>query len=298
MPPSDWSQSLAALIAAEGLPASYRAIIAAHWRPLAAHIAARAATRGGPLIVGVSGSQGSGKSTLCRMLEALLASEHGLHAATLSLDDLYLTRRERTELARDVHPLFATRGVPGTHDVPLGLSLLAGVRAVQAGLTLPRFDKAKDDRAPQGAWQTLAAPVDVLLFEGWCMAARPQAEADLAQPINRLEAEKDAAGIWRTHVNAALAGPYRALFDASDITVMLQAPGFEAVLGWRRLQEQKLRTRTGAGMTDAELVRFVMHYERLTRHLLADLPPRADVAIPLGADHAVGAVRYAAQTNE
>ncbi|OYU35781.1 MAG: kinase [Novosphingobium sp. PASSN1] len=261
-------------------------------------MAARASAQGGPLIVCISGSQGSGKSTLCRMLEALLAREHGLHAATLSLDDLYLTRRERAELACDVHPLFATRGVPGTHDVALGLSLLAGVRAGQAGLTLPRFDKAKDDRAPQSAWQRLAAPVAVLLFDGWCMGARPQVDADLAQPINRLEAEEDAAGIWRTHVNAALAGPYRALFGAPDLTVMLQAPGFETVLGWRRLQEEKLRARTGAGMTDAELARFVMHYERLTRHLLADLPPRADVVIPLGADHAVGAVRYAAQTNE
>lgn len=289
---------LAALIAAEGLPPAYRTVVEQHWRPLAAWIAARRAAQGGPLIVGISGSQGSGKSTLCRMLEVLLAGEYGLHAATLSLDDLYRTRRERAELARTVHPLFATRGVPGTHDVALGLSVLEGVRAGQAGLVLPRFDKAADDRAAEAAWPVLAAPVDVLLFEGWCMAARPQAEAALIAPINRLEAEEDAGGIWRGHVNVALAGPYRALFDATDVTVMLQAPGFEAVLGWRQLQEHKLRARTGGGMTDAQLARFVMHYERLTRHLLEDLPPRADVVVPLGADHAVRAVRYASQTNE
>ncbi len=295
---SEASKALAALFVAEALPASYRETVEAHWRPLAAHIAAHAALHAGPLIVGVSGSQGSGKSTLCRVLEALLEGEHGLGVATLSLDDLYLTVRERVELARSVHPLLATRGVPGTHDVALGLSLLDGVRAGQAGLVLPRFDKAADDRAPEGAWHELAAPVDVLLFEGWCMAARPQAEADLAAPINQLEAEEDAAAVWRTHVNAALAGPYCALFDAPDLIVMLEAPGFEAVLGWRRLQEEKLRARTGKGMSDAELGRFVMHYERLTRHLLADLPPRADVVIPLAADHAVGAVRYAVHTNE
>ncbi len=283
-----------ALIAAERLPASYRDTIERHWTPLAAWIAARAAEQGGPLVVGISGSQGSGKSTLCRMLEALLAGEHGLNAATLSLDDLYLTRRERAELARTVHPLFATRGVPGTHDVALGLAVLAGVRERRSRLVLPRFDKARDDRASEAEWQILAAPVDVLLFEGWCMSARPQPEADLIAPINRLEAEEDAAGIWRAHVNAALAGPYRALFDAPDVTVMLQAPGFETVLGWRRLQEEKLRARTGGGMTDAQLSRFVMHYERLTRYLLADLPARADAVIPLAADHTVGAPCYAA----
>lgn len=300
MPASDQGASdlgsLAALIAAEGLPASYSATVEAHWRPLAAWIAARAA--GAPLIVGVSGSQGSGKSTLCRILEALLMAEHGLRAATLSLDDLYLTRAERQALARTVHPLFITRGVPGTHDVAFGLSLLAAVREGQRGLTLPRFDKAADDRASEAVWPRLSAPVDVLFFEGWCMAARPEAEADLVQPINRLEAEEDPGGIWRRHVNGALAGPYRALFAAADCTIMLAAPGFEAVLGWRQVQEQKLRARTGGGMSDAELARFVMHYERITRHLLADLPGRADVILTLGADHAVENVLYADQTNE
>lgn len=288
---------LTGLLAAEGgLPASYHTTIEAHWRPLAAAIAARASAK--PLIVGVSGSQGSGKSTLCLCLEVLLGEAHGLRAATLSLDDLYLTRDERAELARTVHPLFATRGVPGTHDVPLGTAVLAAVRAGQRGIRLPRFDKGRDDRVPDAEWPVIAQRIDVLLFEGWCMGAGPQAEADLRSPVNRLEAEEDADGTWRRHVNVALAGPYRALFDAPDYVVMLAAPGFEAVLGWRQLQESKLRARTGGGMTDAELARFVMHYERITRHLLADLPARADVVIRLGADHVVGAVQYAVQTNE
>lgn len=284
--------ALAALVEAEGLPASFSTTIENHWLPLAAWIAARSAKFGGPLIVGVSGSQGSGKSTLCRVLEALLEAEHGLHAATLSLDDLYLTRSKRMNLARAVHPLFATRGVPGTHDVALGCSLLASVRGGHAGLRLPRFDKSLDDRVAESEWPILAAPVDVLLFEGWCLAALPQDEADLVIPINRLEAEEDVDGIWRRHVNAALTGPYRPLFDSPDLTVMLEAPGFEAVLGWRQLQEAKLRARTGKGMSDAEVARFVMHYERLTRHLLAELPTRADVVVPLGQDHAIAAVQY------
>lgn len=285
-----------ALIAAEGLHASYRATIEQHWRLLAATIAARAT--GQPRIIGISGSQGSGKSTLCRVLEVLLRESHGLDVATLSLDDLYLTRAERAGLARTVHPLFATRGVPGTHDVALGMAVLDAVREGQTGLTLPRFDKARDDRMPEAQWQRLSEPLDVLLFEGWCMGARPQAEEDLAVPVNALEADEDAAGIWRRRVNAALDGPYRALFEAPDCMIMLAAPGFEVVLGWRQLQEAKLRERTGGGISEAQVERFVMHYERITRHLLADLPPRADVLVALGEDHAVRTVRYPAQTNE
>lgn len=289
------SPAIAALIAAEGLPESYRKTIEHHWRPIAAAIAARAADAVQPLIIGVSGSQGSGKSTLCRVFEVLLHENHGLHAATLSLDDLYLTRAERADLAAMVHPLFATRGVPGTHDVALGKAVLAAVRAGQSGIRLPRFDKAADDRAAPAEWPVIAAPIDVLLFEGWCMGAAPQAPAELAAPINRLEADEDPDGAWRSHVNAALAGPYRALFAQPDMMIMLAAPGFEAVLGWRQLQETKLRARTGGGMSDRELARFVMHYERITRQLLTDLPARADVVVTLSADHAVCAVRHAAR---
>lgn len=281
-----------ALIAAEGLPATYRAMIEQHWRPLAAAIAARHASC--PLIVGINGSQGSGKSTLCHFLEVLLRESYGLHAATLSLDDLYLTRRERVHLAATVHPLFATRGVPGTHDVALGEAVLAAVRAGRAGLRLPRFDKARDDRTAQADWPVIAAPVDVLLLEGWCIAATPQSAEALAEPVNRLEAEEDLDGTWRAYVNAAIEGPYRALFAQIDYLIILEAPGFEAVLGWRQEQERKLRARTGGGMTDSEVARFVMHYERLTRHLLAILPAQADALTTLDRNHTVTRLSFAA----
>jgi len=284
------SPAIDALIAVEGLPATYRTATHQHWRPLAAAIAAQHS--GSPLIVGINGSQGSGKSTLCRFLEVLLREDHGLNAATLSLDDLYLTRRERAHLAATVHPLLATRGVPGTHDVALGEALLAAVREGRNGLRLPRFDKARDDRAPEADWPAIAAPIDVLLLEGWCIAATPQSPAALAEPVNRLEAGEDPDRTWRSHVNAALEGPYRALFAEIDYLVMLEAPGFEAVLGWRQEQEHKLRARTGGGMSDQAVERFVMHYERVTRHMLAELPERADVVVSLGADHAITGVRH------
>lgn len=278
------SDAIDALITAEALPAGYRTVVDRHWAPLADRIAAGVpAMPGRPLVVGVNGAQGSGKSTLCRFLEVLLAGR-GLRAVTLSLDDLYLTKAQRQEAARTIHPLFATRGVPGTHDVALGMAVLDAV-AQGRDFTLPRFDKATDDRAPQG--MAVTGPVDVLLLEGWCLGTVPQPAEDLRQPINRLEAEEDAQGLWRGEVNRRLATDYAALFGRIDLLVMLAVQGFEVVRANRRLQEQKLALRNpgGAGvMDDAALDRFVMHYERLTRATLAEMPARADILFRIGAD--------------
>jgi D-glycerate 3-kinase len=270
------------LIAAERLPAGYRQVVERYWQPLADSIAERTKTRY-PLIVGVNGAQGSGKSTLCRVLELLLG-QRGLRVVTLALDDLYLTRAERAALAREVHPLFATRGVPGTHAIGLGFDIVERVLTEQP-FTLPRFDKATDDRAPQGT--RVEGPIDVLLFEGWCVGARAQDGTALASPINALEAEEDRDGLWRHVVNRHLGLEYAKLFGLVDLLVMLKVDSFEAVLANRRLQEDKLAAANPAApglMDEAALVRFVAHYERLTRHMLAEMPGRAEIVFPIGAD--------------
>jgi len=239
-------------------------------------------------VIGLCGSQGSGKSTLAEaMRRALHAGD--VRAAVLSIDDLYLTRVERLVLAGEIHPLLATRGVPGTHDVALGESVFAALDA-GAPVRLPRFDKATDDRAPLSEWPLIEAPLDVLIFEGWCVGARPQTDAALVEPINRLEAKEDRDSIWRRYVNAALAGAYQRLFARLDQLILLAAPSFAVVRQWRGEQEAVLRRehRTGTGvMDDAALDRFVQHYERLTRHVLREMPARADLTLRLGADRHV-----------
>lgn len=129
----------------------------------------------------------------------------------------------------------------------------------------------------------MAGPVDVILFEGWCVGARAQGAAALVQPVNALERLEDPDGIWRTYVNDQLDGPYQPLFGMLHDLVLLQPPGFEVVAGWRAEQEAKLRARTGKGMDAAELDRFLAHYERLTRWILTEMPDRADWVVPLDA---------------
>lgn len=267
------------LIAAHHLPESYRAVVETWWQPLADAIAAREM----PVLVGINGAQGSGKSTLCAFLEVLLATR-GLNVATLSLDDLYLGKADREKLAREIHPLFATRGVPGTHAPALGMAIFDAVKAGES-FDLPRFDKGTDDRRP--APQHVPGPIDVLLFEGWCVGCAPQADEELLDPVNALERDEDPDGVWRAVANLWLRGEYRALFERLDLLVMLTVEGFDAVMANRRKQEDMLRAAHPDApelMDEAALARFCQHYERLTRHMLEDLPRRADVVIEIGPD--------------
>ncbi len=239
-----------------------------------------------PLILGLCGAQGSGKSTIAARLAKQVE-----RSAILSLDDLYLTRAERQRLARAVHPLFATRGVPGTHDVTLGVETIAAIVRGEA-VPLPRFDKAIDDRAPPSTWPRAPDGCQLLIFEGWCVGARAQDAAALVAPLNMLEAAEDADGTWRRHVNAALATDYPRLFAPIDPLVLLVPPDWSTVLRWRTQQEEALRRTRGPGagvMDDMQLARFVSHYERLTRHIWAEMPGRADLCLTLAEDRTLAA---------
>ncbi len=239
---------------------------------------------GRPVVVGLCGAQGSGKSTMSARLARRLDAA-GSPSAVLSLDDFYLTRAERAALGRTVHPLLETRGVPGTHDLALARSTIASLVGKRTVVAAPRFDKTLDDRAEPATWQTYRAPVAVVILEGWCVGARPIPDEDLMRPINPLERDEDADGTWRRHVNAALAGEYHALFESLDLRILLRAPDFACVHGWRLEQEMGLARMDSQSMPamDAPAVaRFIAHYERLTRWIIADEP--ADLVIEIGPD--------------
>jgi len=239
-----------------------------------------------PCVLGISGLQGTGKSTLAMQLVAT-AGTRGLRGAVLSLDDLYLDHDVRAALARDVHPLLATRGPPGTHDVALGLSVFDAVRAGDP-TRLPRFDKLGDRRLPESAWPTVDG-LDLLVFEGWCVGATAEDAAALVAPVNALEREEDPAGIWRRWCNDALARDYPALWAGLDRLLFLQPPGFDIVPELRWQQEQALQAAEPGrrGMDRAQVARFVQHYERVSRQALRVLPEHADVVVTLDAQRRI-----------
>ncbi len=288
--------SIETFIAGHRLPAAFAQVASTHYTPLAERVHAAAARRPGLFVLGVNGAQGSGKSTLAAFLAARLSEHHGLQVAELSIDDLYLTRAERARLGQDVHPLLATRGVPGTHDVALGRRTLAALAGRSGTVPLPRFDKSRDDRVARERWPGVRLPIDVVVFEGWCVGSRAEPSRRLAEPVNELERREDPDGRWRSWVNTRLREDYPALFEPLDALVHLHVPGFEAVRGWRLEQEHKLRESAGeqgdAVMDDAAVERFIAHFERITRHDLAEMPARADALLELDESHAVSASRF------
>ena len=276
----------------ESLPPSFASIAVEFYIPLAQLIADKKGSDDTPLTAGINGAQGTGKSTLSALLALTLEHNHNLNTAVISIDDIYLTKQERMSLGTNIHPLFKTRGVPGTHDVELGINLLRKLRSNKS-VQLPIFNKAIDDRASKEEWVEHSNPVDVILFEGWCVGAIPQTSNSLAEACNELERAEDPDAKWRTYVNDQLQEHYSELFNLLDMLVMLKAPNFECVYEWRSLQEEKLRIKqekspnnsTTDIMNPSQIKRFIMHYERLTRWMLEEMPQRADYVLELTPEH-------------
>jgi D-glycerate 3-kinase len=260
-------------------------------------LAQRAKTADLAPLVGFSGCQGSGKSTLVALMAKVMREFHGVYTVVLSLDDFYLTKAARAALAESIHPLFATRGVPGTHDLPLLNETIAALRQPRAEGTVPvpAFDKALDDRTELVHWRQVSAPMQLIFLEGWCVGLSPQSESELEVPINPMEAEQDPSLVWRREVNRQLATEYADLFGNLDALLLLQAPSFDAVFEWRWQQEQRLSKqfqqdhpdRLDPTMSRSEVADFILHYQRLTEHALKTLPDRADFLWELATDRAV-----------
>ncbi|ORU90013.1 MAG: hypothetical protein A6F71_03355 [Cycloclasticus sp. symbiont of Poecilosclerida sp. M] len=245
------------------------------------------------LVVGINGAQGSGKSTLSELLSYTLRKGFGLNVAILSIDDIYKTRQQRGQMAIDLHPLFKTRGVPGTHDTQLGIQIIKRCKSLKEGalFAYPVFDKGKDERQPKDAWPNVQGKIDILLFEGWCVGAHPQKDIDIKTAVNLLEENEDRECVWRSAVNEYLKADYKKLFDLIDCLLFLKIPSFDSIIKWRGLQEDKLikqgKKERHLMTTNKKLQRFIDHYERLTRFQLDDLPQRADLIFELGFDHQV-----------
>jgi len=240
-------------------------------------------------VLGINGAQGSGKSTLAAFLAEHLTAYHPLNAVALSLDDFYLSRAARAKLAIDVHPLLATRGVPGTHDAARGLECLQQLRA-GTPCRLPAFSKATDDVLDARHERQVTQRPDLILLEGWCVGTPPQNDAELTEPVNELERIEDSEGIWRAYVNQQLAGPYAQWFGLLDGLLFLQVPGWQQIRQWRAKQERETAVQYNgrSALSDpAALDRFLQHYQRLTGHALAVMPSRADLVLRLDSQHEV-----------
>jgi D-glycerate 3-kinase len=233
-----------------------------------------------PVLIGVAGAQGSGKTTACKLLEM----SNRPRFAHFSLDDVYWSKDERADLARLVHPLFVTRGPPGTHDLDLALTRILTLQSASAEseTRLPRFDKARDEPAPDEDWPLYRGRPEAILFDGWCLGATAP---DDSRPLNAVEAI-DSDGRWRNAQRVFLQEDYAPFFERFDAIVYLKPPSWEVVRRWRGEQEAQLLGRQLTAEEAAKLDRFVMHYERVTRSMMAG-GHMADVVVELDEDRSV-----------
>lgn len=277
----------------QGLPPVYRQTAEQFFNPLADTLIKQRQTTGKKtFFIGINGCQGSGKTTLADYL-VFRFRRAGLSACALSIDDFYYTQAERQAISRRIHPLLKTRGVPGTHDIPLALSTLQALSS-SGQVNIPRYDKIVDDRQPKTAWPCVKAPLNMVILEGWCVATPAQQDDDLLMPVNELERQCDTEGRWRHYINHCLKEEYTQLWQWLDYLIMLKAPSFSCVYRWRLEQENKLRKTIKPTenidnrlMSAKQLEAFIAYYERLTRHALDTLPAQCDSVFELDTERKI-----------
>ena len=246
-------------------------------------------------IIGLTGGQGSGKSTISKILKIILKERFGLNTTIFSIDDFYKTSQERKIISKKISRLFLTRGVPGTHDTKLLYETLIRLKKIKfKKVSIPVFDKSEDDRTQKSKWQKITKKPDIVIFEGWCVGARPQKNKDLILPINSLEKDVDKKKIWRKTVNKELKTNYKKIFDLVDAYIFLKVPNFKYVYKWRLLQEKKLRlfSKGKKTMGKNQIKNFIMYYERLTKHMLKNFIQHSDIVINIDKTHKLKSVRF------
>lgn len=280
---------LTSFIEQSGLPTSFEQTAQQWFTPLAKRIVDQTRKQQTPFTLGINGCQGSGKSTLASYLNHYLSEQAKLSVVNLSLDDFYFDQATRQQLALSIHPLLATRGVPGTHDIPLLSNTLKQLISGKQ-VPLPSFDKAQDNPIPASKWPLSPQQVDVVIIEGWCWGVSAQNQRQLLKPINALESNEDDKGVWRNYVNDQLAQYYQPLYELMDKWLMLKAPNFDCVANWRWQQEQQLAAKQTLSNTEempknvmnqAQVMAFITYFQRLTEHSLTTLPKGCDLVFEL-----------------
>ena len=239
--------------------------------------------KGKTLFIGFSGGQGSGKTTVTKILKIILEKFFKREIYVGSIDNFYKNLKERKKMSHKIHPLLKTRGVPGTHDINLIKKFFNFLRKKSfRKIKLPKFDKSIDDRTKKKFWFNVKKRPEIVILEGWCVGAKSQKNLLLKKPVNILEKQEDQDQIWRKYVNEKLRNEYKNLFKMIDHFIFIKIPNFKSVLKWRYLQEKKLRKRSRSNkkiMSYQEIKRFIMFYERITLQMIKDLSKSASVVL-------------------
>ena len=252
--------------------------------------------KGKTLFLGLSGGQGTGKTTTTGILKIILKKFFKRRIHVSSIDDFYKALDDRDKISNKIHPLLKTRGVPGTHDINLVKNFFNIIRKKKfKKIKIPKFEKAMDNRLEKKYWFNIKQKPEIVILEGWCVGARPQSNSLIKRQINILEKYEDKDLKWRKYVNEKLKKEYKNLFAMIDHFIFIKIPNFNMVLKWRVLQEKKLKEKSHLNkkiMTYNEIKRFIMFYERITLQMMKDLSKSASVVLYLKKNHEIKKVLF------
>ncbi|QHG16850.1 glycerate kinase [Nostoc sp. ATCC 53789] len=260
------------------------------WLPLGIKLASQRQQLERPLIQGILGGQGTGKTTMSKVL-SLILNQLGYRTLSLSLDDLYKTYSDRLVLTQQ-DPRLIWRGPPGTHDVDLGLDVLDQIRQSQGSVMVPRFDKSAYKGAGDRTTSEMVTAIDIVLFEGWFVGVRPINPDVFNTAPPPIVTNEDRA--FARDMNLRL-HDYLPLWDRLDSLIVLYPTDYRCSLEWRKQAEQQMIAAGKSGMTNAEIEEFVnyfwrsLHPELFIKPLVKDATA-VDLVVEIHADHSFGEV--------
>ncbi len=251
-----------------------------------------------PLIISLSGGQGTGKTTISSLIKLILEKYFKVKVLKVSIDDFYKTRKERLKLSKKIHPLLSIRGVPGTHDKKMLFNFFKRIKNKKfKSFKSPKFEKSIDDRCKKNQWYKINTCPDIIIFEGWCIGAKSQPEAKLKKPINNMEKNKDKKLIWRKFVNKNLKFFYKKLYNQINYTIFLKAKNFSQLQKWRIKQEKKLKLKFKHKknlkiMKNHEVINFMETYQRITESMFVDSSKYSSIILNLSSNHQIDSLKY------
>ena len=235
----------------------------------------------------VAGSQGSGKSSLSKLIKLYLEKFSSKNVIIISMDDFYLSKKQRTQLSKNIHPLFLTRGAPGTHDLELLNKKIVQIFDKKFPVYLPIFDKVTDTRKRT---YRKVLKVDVIIFEGWCAGAQPVNQNYLQKNFNNLEKYKDKNFIWRNSYNNYL-NEYQKIFSQFNYFIYFQFNQWSHVLDWKYKQELELRDKKKDLALKKYLKEFIQYYEKVSKWMHLKVPKYCNILIKLNAHQKIKSIK-------
>jgi len=238
------------------------------------------------------GSQGIGKSSFINIISKTIEKFYDKKILLLSLDNYYLTKKQRLLLSKKIHKLLVTRGVPGTHNIKELVKNVKQFNQEKYPITTPQFDKLIDDKIKLN--KTIKTKCDILFLEGWCCGSSEIPKKFLYKNINNLEKINDPKNQWRNFYNNKLKIEYKKLFKLFDELIFLKTSSFDNVYKWRLKQEKTNQSKNKKlkRMSANEIKVFVQHYEKITKWMIKDLNKKAQIVIQFEKNHKISSINF------